>query len=132
MAPAMAVRATKFNLPWSAYRESKSMDYHLSTCRDLRLFHARRAGPLLAVRLRAAVVVLQAVGRLSYDQATPDKVFELAFEGRYGAGRGKSMLRAYELVSIMPLRLASFLSPPGITSSTARAFWRPCCRNATG
>ncbi len=38
--PAMAVRAIKFNLPWSAYRESKSMDYHLSTCRDLRFWEA--------------------------------------------------------------------------------------------
>jgi len=39
-APAMAVRAIKFNLPWSAYRESKSMDYHLSICRDLHFWEA--------------------------------------------------------------------------------------------
>ena len=33
--PTFDVRAIKFNLPWGAYRGSKSMDYHLSTCRDL-------------------------------------------------------------------------------------------------
>ena len=33
--PAFEVRAIKFNLPWEPYRESRSMDYHLSTCRDL-------------------------------------------------------------------------------------------------
>lgn len=38
--PTFAVRAIKFNLPWSAYRESKSMDYHLETCRDLRFWES--------------------------------------------------------------------------------------------
>lgn len=33
--PTFAVRAIKFNLPWEPYRESKSMNHHLSTCRDL-------------------------------------------------------------------------------------------------
>ncbi|MDH3244067.1 MAG: hypothetical protein OEM26_05590, partial [Saprospiraceae bacterium] len=33
--PSQSVRAIKYNLPWSAYRESQSMDYHHSTCRDL-------------------------------------------------------------------------------------------------
>ncbi len=33
--PIFAVRTIKFNLPWEPYRESKSMNYHLSTCRDL-------------------------------------------------------------------------------------------------
>lgn len=39
-AASFAVRAIKFNLPWSAYRESKSMEYHLSTCRDLHFWEA--------------------------------------------------------------------------------------------
>jgi len=38
--PSMEVRAIKFNLPWDAYRESLSMDYHLSTCRDLKFWEA--------------------------------------------------------------------------------------------
>ena len=38
--PAHAVRGIKFNLPWDAYRESKSMDYHLSVCRDLKFWEA--------------------------------------------------------------------------------------------
>ena len=33
--PTFAVRTIKFNLPWEPYRESLSMNYHLSTCRDL-------------------------------------------------------------------------------------------------
>ncbi|MDH3650342.1 MAG: hypothetical protein OEQ53_11700 [Saprospiraceae bacterium] len=33
--PTFAVRAIKYNLPWSAYRESQSMDYHIGTCQDL-------------------------------------------------------------------------------------------------
>ncbi|MBK8501411.1 MAG: hypothetical protein IPL46_03940 [Saprospiraceae bacterium] len=32
--PTLAVRAIKFNLPWSAYRESASMSIHEKTCRD--------------------------------------------------------------------------------------------------
>ena len=32
--PTFAVRAIKFNLPWSAYRESASMSIHEKTCRD--------------------------------------------------------------------------------------------------
>lgn len=36
--PSLEVRAIKFNLPWDAYRESKSMEYHLSTCRDLKFW----------------------------------------------------------------------------------------------
>jgi hypothetical protein len=36
--PTFAVRAIKFNLPWEPYRESRSMEYHLSTCRDLKFW----------------------------------------------------------------------------------------------
>lgn len=47
-------------------------------------------------------------GRLLYDAETPDEVFEAAFDARYGAGVGPSLLEAFELASNMPLRLASF------------------------
>jgi len=47
-------------------------------------------------------------GRLLYDPATPDAVFEAELERRYGAGVGRDMLAAYALASRMPLRLASF------------------------
>ncbi len=47
-------------------------------------------------------------GRLLYDSGTPDEVFAAAFDARYGAGVGASLLEAYELASNMPLRLASF------------------------
>lgn len=38
--PSFAVRTIKFNLPWEPYRESESMNYHLSTCRDLKFWEA--------------------------------------------------------------------------------------------
>jgi len=38
--PTFDVRAIKFNLPWDAYRESESMDLHLSTCRDLKFWES--------------------------------------------------------------------------------------------
>jgi hypothetical protein len=38
--PSFAVRTIKFNLPWEPYRESKSMNYHLSTCRDLKFWES--------------------------------------------------------------------------------------------
>jgi hypothetical protein len=47
-------------------------------------------------------------GRLLYDPATPDAVFEAELERRYGDGLGRDMLRAYTLASRMPLKLASF------------------------
>ena len=45
-------------------------------------------------------------GRLLYDPATPDSVFEANFTRRYGA-RGANLLRAYALASNTQLRLAS-------------------------
>jgi hypothetical protein len=45
-------------------------------------------------------------GRLLYDPATPDSVFEAEFTRRYGRD-GRNLLAAYELVSRTPLRLAS-------------------------
>ncbi len=33
--PSFEVRAIKYNLPWSPYRESQSMEYHLEDCRDI-------------------------------------------------------------------------------------------------
>ncbi|MCW3089449.1 MAG: hypothetical protein JWP81_518 [Ferruginibacter sp.] len=47
-------------------------------------------------------------GRLLYDPATPDAVFESAFNDRYGNNRGRLLLAAYASASQMPLRLASF------------------------
>ncbi len=38
--PTFPVRAIKFNLPWSAYRESSSMGIHEETCRDPRFWAA--------------------------------------------------------------------------------------------
>ncbi len=45
-------------------------------------------------------------GRLLYDLDTPDETFARQFESRYGS-RGDNLLRAYELASRTPLRLAS-------------------------
>ncbi|MVM36591.1 hypothetical protein GO730_01110 [Spirosoma sp. HMF3257] len=47
-------------------------------------------------------------GRLLYDPATPDAVFEASFASRYGLKSGKPMLEAFSAASQMPLRLASF------------------------
>jgi hypothetical protein len=45
-------------------------------------------------------------GRLLYDPATPDSVFEADFERRYGA-RARPLLKAYALASNTQMRLAS-------------------------
>lgn len=45
-------------------------------------------------------------GRLLYDAATPDAVFQSDFQRRYGA-KGDNLLRAYSLSSLTQLRLAS-------------------------
>ncbi len=47
-------------------------------------------------------------GRLLYDPATPDAVFEASFNDRYGKKRGRLLLEAYASASQVPLRLASF------------------------
>lgn len=47
-------------------------------------------------------------GRLLYEPGTSDRVFELAFERRYGKGVGKQLLKAFRLASRMPRELASF------------------------
>ncbi len=47
-------------------------------------------------------------GRLLYDPATPDAVFEASFASRYALKSGKLMLEATAAASQMPLRLASF------------------------
>ena len=48
-------------------------------------------------------------GRLLYDPATPDAVFEAEFARRYGA-KGRDLLRAFALASSTQLRLASLYS----------------------
>ncbi len=47
-------------------------------------------------------------GRLLYDASTPNAVFELSFEKRYGKGIGNKLLKAFAAGGNMPLRLASF------------------------
>jgi hypothetical protein len=46
-------------------------------------------------------------GRLLFDPSTPDKVFQAAFDRRYGAGTGTRLVGAHNLAGRMPLRLAS-------------------------
>lgn len=52
-------------------------------------------------------------GRLLYDPNTSQDTFAAMFDSRYGlapaAGWGQRLLRAHELVSIVPLRIASFV-----------------------
>jgi hypothetical protein len=51
-------------------------------------------------------------GRLLYDPATPDESFATAFEQRYGiagSGDGARMVKGFELVSIVPLRICAFI-----------------------
>ena len=51
-------------------------------------------------------------GRLMFEPTTPDTVFAAMFDRRYnmsGSDWGSTMLQAYELVSIVPLRLCSFV-----------------------
>ncbi len=47
-------------------------------------------------------------GRLLYEPATPDAVFEMAFNKRYQTKQGKALLKGFSAASRMPLRLASF------------------------
>ncbi len=47
-------------------------------------------------------------GRLLYDPATPDAVFEAELARRYGERPRARLMRAYKLASRMPLKLASF------------------------
>lgn len=48
-------------------------------------------------------------GRLTYDPTTPDPVFSQDFQNRYGA-QGTNLLRAFELASKTPLRIASLFN----------------------
>ncbi|MFC1652760.1 glycoside hydrolase family 20 zincin-like fold domain-containing protein, partial [Planctomycetota bacterium] len=48
-------------------------------------------------------------GRLLYDPRTPDTVFAIDFDRRYGEGVGEKMVEAYKLASKMPLRFSSFV-----------------------
>jgi hypothetical protein len=47
-------------------------------------------------------------GRLLYDPETSDRIFEEAFNRKYGISSGHLLLDAYALASGMPLKLASF------------------------
>jgi len=64
-------------------------------------------------------------GRLLYDITTPDKVFEELFNRKYGFRKGQQMLRAYKLVSKMPLRLAAFFGATWDYTLYAEGFMAP-------
>ncbi|MEP7372710.1 MAG: hypothetical protein ABI675_04925 [Chitinophagaceae bacterium] len=69
-------------------------------------------------------------GRLLYDPATPDKVFEEGFDIRYGKGKGTRLLKAYEYASQMPLKLASFFAATWDYSLYSEGFLAPFAANA--
>jgi hypothetical protein len=64
-------------------------------------------------------------GRLLYDPATPDAVFEADIDARYGKGVGKDLLAAYAAASRMPLRLASFFRSTWDFTLYAEGFLAP-------
>lgn len=69
-------------------------------------------------------------GRLLYHPATPDAVFEAAFNARYGTGSGKTLLEAYSAASRMPLMLASFYAATWDYSLYSEGFLAPFAANA--
>lgn len=64
-------------------------------------------------------------GRLLYDPATPDEIFEEGFNSRYGNGEGSRLLKAYADASQMPLRLASFFAGTWDYSLYSEGFLAP-------
>ena len=52
-------------------------------------------------------------GRLLFDPTTPDSAFAAEFDHRYpsiaGSGEGMRIMNAYELISIVPLRICAFV-----------------------
>lgn len=69
-------------------------------------------------------------GRLLYDPATPNDVFEEGFNMRYGNGEGHRLLKAYEYASEMPLKLASFFAATWDYSLYSEGFLAPFAANA--
>jgi hypothetical protein len=49
-------------------------------------------------------------GRLWYNPAEPDGIFEAAFDRRYGSGIGSRLNQAYKLAGNMPLKLGCFFT----------------------
>ncbi len=69
-------------------------------------------------------------GRLLYNPATPDEVFEEGFNKRYGNGEGSRLLKAYKNASQMPLKLASFFAATWDYSLYTEGFLAPFAANA--
>ncbi len=69
-------------------------------------------------------------GRLLYDPATSDKVFEQSFDIRYGKGKGKGLLKAYATASQLPLKLASFFAATWDYTLYSEGFLAPFPANA--
>jgi hypothetical protein len=69
-------------------------------------------------------------GRLLYDPATPDKIFEEGFNVRYNNKEGKRLLMAYSAASQMPLALASFFASTWDYSLYSEGFLAPFAANA--
>jgi hypothetical protein len=71
-------------------------------------------------------------GRLLYDPTTPDQVFEIDFDHRFGSGVGAKMVEAYKLASKMPLRFASFLHSGSDHTMYAEGLMLPGMRKKRG
>lgn len=69
-------------------------------------------------------------GRLLYDPATSNEVFEEGFNMRYGNGEGPRVLKAYAYASQMPLTLASFFASTWDYSLYSEGFLAPFAANA--
>jgi hypothetical protein len=61
-------------------------------------------------------------GRLLYDPATPERVFEDAYAARYGEALAARLFRAQRLASRVPLRLTSFIDINNDKSFYAEGF----------
>ena len=64
-------------------------------------------------------------GRLLFDDKTPDRSFELAFDRRYGPGTGVSLLKAYTLASSYVQLFGSFIHTTWDFTSYAEGFLCP-------
>ncbi|MDQ3394450.1 MAG: hypothetical protein M3512_10120, partial [Bacteroidota bacterium] len=70
-------------------------------------------------------------GRLLYNPATTDELFENQFDARYPGSDGKKLLKASHLVSKTPLRFASFHKSTWDMTLYSEGFLSPRKANAT-
>lgn len=70
-------------------------------------------------------LMYQQWGRLLFDPTTPDRVFELSFDRRYGTGTGARMVKAFQLASDMPLQFGALLKTTWDFTSYAEGFLMP-------